>query len=109
MASAKALLFPSLAEGFGLPFVEALAAGTPVIASDLDAFQEIGQGAATLLPSTDLDSWSEAIISHSMAGARKPVCGFKPAQWQDHFEIVDQAITAPSLKTDVGYESSLAA
>ncbi len=40
LAHARALLFPSFAEGFGLPVVEALSVGTPVIATDLPAFRE---------------------------------------------------------------------
>jgi glycosyltransferase involved in cell wall biosynthesis len=40
-AEAVAFIFPSLAEGFGLPLVEAMAAGCRVIASDIPAFREI--------------------------------------------------------------------
>lgn len=39
---AKALIYPSLYEGFGLPIIEAMACGTPVICSDIPVFREIG-------------------------------------------------------------------
>jgi glycosyltransferase involved in cell wall biosynthesis len=42
VAGASALVLPSLDEGFGLPVLEALAAGTPVIASDLPVLREVG-------------------------------------------------------------------
>jgi glycosyltransferase involved in cell wall biosynthesis len=42
VAGAAALVLPSLDEGFGIPVLEALAAGTPVIASDLPVLREVG-------------------------------------------------------------------
>lgn len=47
---ATALIFPSLFEGFGLPPLEAMACGTPVIASAVPAMSEVLAGAATFVP-----------------------------------------------------------
>ena len=44
------LIFPSLAEGFGLPIVEALAQGLPAIASDIPVHREVGRDLATYIP-----------------------------------------------------------
>jgi glycosyltransferase involved in cell wall biosynthesis len=41
-AAAGAFIFPSWSEGFGLPLIEAMAAGTPVLASDIPVFREVG-------------------------------------------------------------------
>jgi len=46
-SNAKGLLYPSQYEGFGLPLVEAMASGTPIIASDTPINREIAAGAAT--------------------------------------------------------------
>lgn len=50
---ARALLFPSLAEGFGLPILEAMALGTPVLTSHGGATQEVAGEAAVLVDPTD--------------------------------------------------------
>ncbi len=53
---AKALVFPSLMEGFGLPALEALSAGSPVICSDIPVFHEIlGNAAAYFDPKNPID------------------------------------------------------
>jgi len=64
MANACALLMPSLAEGYGLPIIEALAAGTPVIASDIPVFREVGGERVTYCDPRDPESWRKAITAH---------------------------------------------
>jgi glycosyltransferase involved in cell wall biosynthesis len=58
---AQAFLFPTLYEGFGLPPVEAMACGTPVIASDAPCMPEVLGDAALLEPLTSHDRFATAI------------------------------------------------
>jgi glycosyltransferase involved in cell wall biosynthesis len=94
VASARALLFPSLAEGFGLPLVEALAAGTPVIASDLPVFREIGQGVPELIDPLDMGAWHNAVLAYAdpESPLRKAQLDrlrrFMPFRWEDHFAAI---------------------
>lgn len=60
-AGATAFLFPSLYEGFGLPPLEAMACGTPVIASNASSLLEIVGDAALTLDPRDPLAWAEAI------------------------------------------------
>lgn len=88
---ARAVLVPTLAEGFGLPFVEALQAGTPVIASDIPVFREIGQGSATLLDPADPGAWEAAVLA-ALAPPLRRVSGFIPPRWPAHFDAVERFI-----------------
>ena len=56
------VLQPSESEGFGLPVVEALACGTPVVASDIPALREVGGEAVTYCQVADVSVWSESVI-----------------------------------------------
>jgi glycosyltransferase involved in cell wall biosynthesis len=60
-AGASAACFPSRSEGFGLPVLEAMAAGIPLVASDIPAFREVAAGAGILVPVDDAGALSDAI------------------------------------------------
>jgi len=61
LTTATALVTASLDEGFGLPLVEAMAVGTPVVVSDIPIFREIGGEAALYAPATDPAAMASAI------------------------------------------------
>ena len=58
---ASALLFPSLYEGFGLPIIEAMACGTPVITSKITAMPEVAAEAAILVDPYDCEHIQRAV------------------------------------------------
>jgi glycosyltransferase involved in cell wall biosynthesis len=60
--SASALVYPSRYEGFGLPLLEAMACGTPVIAARTSSIPEVVGGAAVLLDPDDEQGWRAAIV-----------------------------------------------
>jgi len=67
-AAAEVFVFPSLWEGFGVPVVEAMASGTPVLTSNLSSLPEVSGGAAELINPYSVDeitSGMERIIRHS--------------------------------------------
>jgi glycosyltransferase involved in cell wall biosynthesis len=62
-SSAELFVYPSYYEGFGLPPIEAMACGIPVITSNLTSLPEITAGSALLVNPYDIDSLCDAIIS----------------------------------------------
>ena len=91
---ARALLMPTHAEGYGLPVIEALQSGTPVIANDIPSFREIGQGIPMLLDVEDELAWKRAIgrfafSDHERDRQINMMERFVPPTWQNHFAIID--------------------
>jgi glycosyltransferase involved in cell wall biosynthesis len=59
---ALGFLFPSLYEGFGLPILEAMACGAPVLCSDTSACGEVGEGAALLVDPLSVDQIAAGML-----------------------------------------------
>lgn len=95
LCHAQALLFPSFAEGYGIPLVEALALGVPVIASDLPVFREVAGEIPEYIDPLDGKRWSELVSDYANPDSRLRAAqldrmgGFKAPTWADHFARVD--------------------
>jgi glycosyltransferase involved in cell wall biosynthesis len=82
-SEASLMVFPSLYEGFGLPLLEAMACGVPVLSSNSSCLPEVAGEAAVLLPPTDQDAWSQSmndLLSNSSQRARMVAAGFLQAR-----------------------------
>lgn len=95
MDRALALVFPTLAEGFGLPPLEAAARGLPVICSDLAVLRELLRDFPVYLNPRDVYSWRQAIQTLAQDGAQQtgPEQAVQrprmdPFSWEDHFNAV---------------------
>jgi glycosyltransferase involved in cell wall biosynthesis len=94
LAGARALLMPSFVEGYGLPVAEALAAGVPVIASDLDVFREIAGSVPDYIDPLDGPKWLSTILnftttlSPARAAQLVRLQDWAPPKWEDHFDLV---------------------
>jgi glycosyltransferase involved in cell wall biosynthesis len=62
LRSATAFIYPSVYEGFGLPPVEAMAVGTPVLVGDIPVMREVAGDAALRLPAADPEAWARAMV-----------------------------------------------
>lgn len=96
LANARALLFPSQIEGFGLPVLEALQLGTPVIANDLPVLREIAGDSVLYTDSQDANDWS-TIIKNMARTSR--ISGINPnkaraiiPRWSSHFDRLESLI-----------------
>ena len=84
---ARALLFPSIAEGFGMPPAEALALGTPAVVNDLPVYREILGNKAIYADANDMYSWLKIITGLSIGNEARQEAAELPT-WNDHFNLV---------------------
>ena len=102
LMGARALLMPSFAEGFGMPVIEALQLGTPVIASDLAVFHEIAGNIPAYLPSFDGVGWERAVLDFSGASVERvrqleAMRGYRAPDWPGHFARVERWLASLPL------------
>lgn len=89
----RAVLFPSLAEGFGLPAAEAAAVGVPVVCNDLPVLREVLGAYPRYAPVTDRETWCRHILELTDP-ARPPLRQAPPPlpDWDGHVEAVLAAL-----------------
>lgn len=94
--NAQALLFPSFAEGWGMPLAEALTLNTPAICSDLPALRECGRNHCIYLNPIDSLAWKSAILN---ALNEKPLIkdAYRPDLWSDHLQTLDELLLSLEL------------
>src|SRR5271165_1720805 len=99
LRGARALLMPSFDEGYGLPLVEALSIGTPVVASDIAVFREVTQGRATFLSPLNGEAWGQVIKRLTNdedygAAKRAEAKHFAPPTWTGYFSALDSFLAS---------------
>ena len=91
--NARGVLMPTFGEGYGLPVSEALAAGAPVVASDIPVFRDLAAPGLTLCSPLDGEAWLDAITTLANRprgdGARHA-----PAGWATYFHALDDFLEA---------------
>jgi glycosyltransferase involved in cell wall biosynthesis len=111
---ARALLFPSFAEGYGLPLAEALAAGVPAICSDLPALREVGGTVPDYLDPLDGSAWRNAVLDYASpastgrAAQLDRMAGWTTPRWDEHFRDVAALLSEVTRQPPVPVRSGSA-
>lgn len=79
-SNATAFCMPSAMEGFGIPLIEAMQSGTPVISADNSALTEIVSGAGMLVDTYDVNAWTDALEHMANGGSTWVPLGIQRAE-----------------------------
>jgi len=90
-AHADAFVMPSLYEGFGLPILEAMASGTPVIAADCSSLPEVGGMAARYFPPDDAQALAREILAVVMDESESKRLVDAGLEWSARFDWAESA------------------
>ncbi|MCI4412149.1 MAG: glycosyltransferase family 4 protein [Thiotrichales bacterium] len=105
---ARALIFPSVIEGFGLPIIEALQHGLPVIASDIPVHREIGGEIVQYVSLDDVQSLVqvlEQIDAHGIAPVHQVAADYHWLSWQEATRILLHKLV--QMQQKIVHEQSL--
>lgn len=108
--SADVFAFPSLYEGFGIPVVEAMTAGLPVVASDRTALPEVVADAGLVVPADDVSAWSDAITTaldpdEAVTLAERGRARARSFSWVKSAELVSRSLTFAASGPEAGLGS----
>jgi glycosyltransferase involved in cell wall biosynthesis len=87
---AKLVLQPSDAEGFGLPIIEALACGAPIVASDIPVLREVGSDVTIFAPVGDAAGWIK-VVQRLLREPQRIPPREKRLEWASQFSWANQA------------------
>jgi glycosyltransferase involved in cell wall biosynthesis len=97
MSNARGLLMPSLAEGFGLPPLEAMSLGTPAILSDIPVHRDSAGDAGLFIPPDDVESWTQAVTAAThdcpeYNGMKARVKNLKTCNWNEFVSSIARVL-----------------
>ena len=93
LSGARALLYPSFGEGWGMPVAESLSLGTPVICSDIPELRESGQNIPEYISPIDGVKWKNTILKYCDDDSElrnqqlERIKQYNPPTWEDHFKL----------------------
>jgi len=106
LRATRAVVLPSLAEGFGLPVIEALACGAPVVVSDIPVLAEVGGSGVVVRPTTSVPLWRDAVLDVARGGGPsrdERLRSAAPYTWSAHARTIIDAYAALAQRRTNGF------